>query len=248
MSEGIGAAHKEEGAGPEAGGMPVAAVPKEKKFFLIEYFDEVRRGINWMRTAPKPEKNIVNKVQGGLSKWSKLKKARVGIVAVFLISGAAYGLFNAQAASTPLVPGHGQVGPGPTGNAANGTFAGHVGEMANTSGNTSELPARIAALKVVLSWRDEAPPRAWLQNQPDQLGLNVRSPNGQNWTVAPTTTSPVTWNLPDPAKDYGAGPWAITVNGGTMGDITHSGGIGGPCPLCGPDTGNDFSVAYNATW
>jgi hypothetical protein len=33
-----------------------------------------------------------------------------------------------------------------------------------------------------------------------------------------------------------------------MGDITHTGGGTTFCPRCGPDTGNDFSVAYNATW
>jgi hypothetical protein len=209
--------------------------------------DEVRRGINWMRTAPKPEKNIVNKVQGGLSKWSKLKKARVGILAVFLISGAAYGLFNAQAASTPIVAGHGPVGPGPTGNFANGTFTGHVAENGNVSGNTSELPTRVAAVKITLSWRDEAT-QPGLQNQPDQLGFEIRAPGGANWTVAKTQSSPVNWVLPDPAKDYGAGPWAIIVLGGTMGDITHTGGSTILCPRCMPDTGNDFSVAYNATW
>ena len=248
MSEGIGAGHKEEGAGPEAGGMPVAAVPAVKKFFLLEYFDEVRRGISWMRTSPKPEKNIVQKVQGGLLNWSKLRKARVGMVVVLIVMGAAYGLFSAQAGSTPLVPhGGGGGGPGPTGNSANGTITGHVAENGNATGNTSELPTRMAAFKVTLSWRDEPAP-TFLQNQPDQLGLDVRAPNGLNWTVAKTTTSPVTWNLPDPGKDYGAGPWTIIVLGGDMGDITHSGGIGGPCPRCAMDTGNDFSVAYNATW
>src|SRR5258705_13964104 len=124
MSEGIAAANKEEGAGPEAGGMPVAAAPTAKKFFLIEYLEEVRRGIKWMRTAPKPEQNIVKKVQGGFTNWSKLRKARVGIVVTLLIIGGAYGLFTAQAASTPVVPGQGQVGPGPTGHAANGTLTG----------------------------------------------------------------------------------------------------------------------------
>jgi hypothetical protein len=249
MSERIGGAAKAEGVGPEAGGMPVAAAPAAKKFFLLEYFDEVRRGISWMRTAPKPEQNIVQKVKGGLTNWSKLRKARVGMVVVLLVVGAAYGLFSAQAGSTPIVPFHGQAGPGPTGNEANGTFSGRVTEMGNTSGNTSDLPTRLASLKVVLSWRDETV-GGGLQNQPDQLGLAVRAPNGLNWTVAPTQTSPVPWNLPDPAKDYGAGPWAITVLGGTMGDVTH---VGGGTTFCLPsrctmDTGNDFSVAYNATW
>lgn len=247
MNEGIGGAPKEEGVAPEAGGMPVAEVRAAKKFFLLEYFDEVRRGITWMRTAPKPDQNIVKRVQGGLTKWSKLRKARVGIVVTLLIMGAAYGLFTAQAGSTPLVAGHGPAGPGPTGNAASGNLTGHVTENGNMSGNTSELPARLATLKVTLSWRDE-PAGAGLQNQPDQLGLDVRSPSGLNYTVAKTTSSPVSWSLPNATKDYGAGPWVITVVGGTMGDITHTGGIGGPCLRCSQDTGNDFAVAWNATW
>ncbi len=247
MSEGIGGRAKAEGAAPEAGGMPVAVAPSAKRFFLFEYLGEVRRGFAWMRTAPKPQEGILHKVRRGFIKWSKLRKARVGVVVLLVIMFSAYSLFSAQAGSMPVVPGRGPVGPGPTGNAANGTWVGTVSENGNATGNTSALPSRLAALKVTLTWADE-PASFGLQNQPDELGLAIQAPNGMNWTVPETTTSPVTWSLADVTADYGAGTWAVNVNGGTMGDITRTGGLPGPCLRCVSDNGNSFTVKFEAAW
>jgi hypothetical protein len=243
LSEGIGAP---SGAGPEAGGMPKQAAPTTKKFFLLEYLDEVRRGAKWMREAPKAETNIVSKTTVGLRKWSKLRKARIGMVVVVVIIVAASGLFAAQAGSVTYAAGSGPVGPGPTGHSANFTFNGTVTENGNISTAEKVDAGTLTAMKATLTWSDE-PAGLFLTNQPDALGLKVTAPNGQSWTVNTTTTSPVTWTLPDGARSGTAGDWNFTVLGGTMGDVVRSAG-GGPCPRCGPDTKNAFALKVEAAW
>jgi hypothetical protein len=247
MSEHLGGVSKEGGEGPQAGGMPAAVAPTTKRFFLIEYLDEVRRGITWMRTAPKPEEAMLRKVQRGLVKWSKLRKARVGMVVLVLIAAASWGVFAVQAGTTETVEPGGPVGPGPTGNNMTQAFAGSVMENGNATHAISNLTvSRFATFRATLSWTDEAQSRPTLTNQPDQLGITVIAPNGANWTVAPTTTSPATWNLADAALDYGVGTWTFEVVGGTMGDVTRAGGL--PCFTCAADSSNSYSLRVEAAW
>lgn len=246
MSEGLGASPQGEGAGPRAGGMPAASVPTVKKFFLVEYMDEVRRGLTWMRSSPKPDQPIVAKVQGGLIRWSKLRKARVGMVVVVAMIAASYGLFAVQAGQTPvtqIVP----VGPGPTGNTFNQSFGGHVMENGNVTQSVKNITvSHFAVFRATLSWTDEPAGGIARTNQPDSLGLEVHAPNGLNWSKAVSTTSPQTWSVEDPAVDYGVGDWTFTVLGGTMGDVTRAGGF--PCLTCPADTGNDFTLKIEAAW
>jgi hypothetical protein len=209
--------------------------------------DEVRRGVKWMRDAPRPEEPIMNKVRRGLIRWSKLRKARVGVVTLVAISLLAYGLFSAQAGSTPVVPGRGPVGPGPTGQNHTETLQGSVAENGNASQEVTFEATRLSTLNVTLSWSDE-PVGFGLQNQPDSLGLEVRAPNGKNWSKAATTASPLTWSLDDPSVDYGAGAWTFTIIGGSMGDITRSGGLPGPCPRCSSDTMASYTLRVEGAW
>jgi hypothetical protein len=242
----MGAPGASEGAGSKAGGMPVAASAPAKKMFLIEYFDEVRRGAKWMRTAPKPEEGIVKKVTVGLRRWSGLRKARIGIVVVVVVIVAASGLFAAQAGSVSYAAGTGPVPPGETGHSANFTFNGTVLENANISTTEKIDAGSLSAMKATLSWSDE-PAGIFLTNKPDALGLKVTGPNGQSWTINTTTTSPVTWSLPDSARSSTAGAWNFTVLGGVMGDVVRSAG-GGPCPRCSADTSNAFALKIDAAW
>ena len=247
MSEGLAQAGKGEGEAPQAGGMPVQAAPAAKKFFLFEYIDEVRKGFRWMRTSPKPDQPITKKVSTGLLQWTKLRKARVGMIVVLLIMGAAWGLFSAQAAGTHAQsPSGGGTHPG-TGGHNNTTKAGSVSENAKTSVNVTLQSSHLASLNITLTWSDE-PAGIGLTNQPDQLGLAVTAPNGKNWSVAPSASSPVKWSLNDTMPDYGPGDWNITVVGGTMGDVTRAGGLPGPCPRCSSDSSNAWSMTVDYSW
>jgi len=67
----------ENEAGVEARGLGLQVGAPAKRFFIIEYVDEVRRGFKWMRTAPKPDTSVVKRVREGLTKWSRLRKARL---------------------------------------------------------------------------------------------------------------------------------------------------------------------------
>jgi hypothetical protein len=255
MSEGIGHSRVEghEGApGGEAGGMPVQAVPTTKKFFLVEYVEEILRGFRWLRSAPKPEEGVMPRVVRGFKKWSKGRKARVGMVVVVAIMAAAGGLFSAQAANTPIYTGPGGGGGG-GGSGRNGTYT-----TSSTVGENSEVPlvadfngtGVYKSLTITLTWTDE-PSSALQTNQPDSLGFDVVAPNGKNWTAG-TATNPVggtgrlTWALDETGTNYGAAGWQIIVKAGTMGDYTRPSGR--PCALCSADTSNAFTLTAEYTF
>lgn len=251
MSEGISAG-AEGGKAPEAGGMPASPVAGPKKFFMLEYLDEARKGLGWLRTSPKPEQGIVPKVTEGLRKWAKLRKARVGVIAIMAIMLTSYGLFSAQAGSTKVLQGPGAHGPGPTGHNQSLTFSGTVAENGKSPQNMTLNVTKFASLTMTLTWRDEgAPPLR--TNQPDQLGFSVKAPDGENWT-APMASNPpggqgqVVWKLNDTSKDYGAGAWMVTVEGGTMGDIVKTSGNPICVAGCSSDTSNAWSLSVEAAW
>lgn len=250
MSEGISTPSGEGERLPEAGGLPPQTVPSQKKFFLLEYLDEVRRGIAWLRAAPKPEEAVIQRVSAGFRKWAKGRKARIGGVVVVLIIFASYSLFAAQAGSTPVYQGGGP-GTGPGGGAINATvpLSGSVTESSQTTLNATLNSTRIAGMTVTLTWTDESY-GGLRTNQPDSLGFDVVAPNGKNWS-APMSANPVgqpgrvTWQLTETNLDYGGTSWSFIVKGGTMGDCTRPTGL--PCFAQGPDTSNAFSltVAYS---
>lgn len=248
MSEGgIGVPHGQDKA-PEAGGLPQQVVPTQKKFFLIEYFEELRKGIRWLRAAPKPSEGTLVKVKGGFQKWAKGKKARLGVVAVVAIMLVSWGLFSAQASSTSVFHGTGPARPGETGNNATVTFSGTVQEQGTSAVNVTMNATKLSALTVTLTWTDEGV-AVYQRNQPDSLGFTVAAPNGKNWTAPMATSGTVTWKLDDTAANYGATNWTVTVQGGTMGDIQPISGR--PCVgnlICRADTSNAWSLKVDSAW
>ena len=244
----MGGAHGAEKP-PEAGGLEAQVVPAEKKFFLVEYIQEMRKAFRWVRSAPKPEEGTLKKAKAGLRTWAKGKKARFGVAAVVAIMVVSWGLFSAQASSTTVYQGGGPPGPGATGNNATVTFSGSVSEQGTTPVNVTTNATRLSALSVTLTWSDE-PVSANQRNQPDQLGFTVGAPSGQSWTAPMSTSGSVTWRLDDTSKDYGAFNWTVTVEGGTMGDVQPI--TGRPClPLnlvCRPDTSNAWSLRVDSAW
>jgi hypothetical protein len=248
MTEGATGGPDGQDKGPEAGGLPPQVVPTQKRFFLIEYSDEVRKGLRWLRASPKPVEGTLTKVKAGVRAWWRGKKARFGIVAVVAIVVVSWGLFSAQASSTSVFHGTAPVGPGETGHNWTATFTGTVQEQGTSPVNVTMNATKLSALTVTLTWKDESVP-AYQRNQPDSLGFNVTAPNGKNWTAAMATSGSVTWKLDDTATVYGAGPWVITVQGGTMGDIQPVSGR--PCIagfLCQPDTSNAWNLKVESAW
>jgi len=253
MSEGISLPNKEGDDGSSsAGGLGPQAVPQVTKFFLIEYFDEVRRGLRWMRGAPKPEKGIVPRVAAGLQTWSKGRKARMGVVAIAAIMIGAWVVFAGQAANTDVDNGPGGGGGGGGGGSkGNYTNTSTVGEnsnitlMANFNG-----PGIFKSMTATLTWTDQAG-SVGQTNQPDQLGFDLIAPNGKNWSAGMATNpvggaGRVTWSLNDTAPNYGAAGWQIIVKGGTMGDYVRP--TGRPCVLCPADNTNSFTVTVDYTY
>ena len=234
---------------PEAGGLDAQVVPAEKKFFLVEYIQEMRKAFRWVRSAPKPEEGTLKKAKAGLRRWAKGKKARFGVAAVVAIMVVSWGLFSAQASSTAVYQGGGPPGPGPSGNTGNMTIAGVVDEDSTKAVNVTLNATRLSGFTVTLTWTDESV-GANQRNQPDQLGFTVMAPSGQNWTAPMSTSGTVNWKLDDTSKDYGAGAWTITVQGGNMGDVQPI--TGRPClPLnlvCRPDTSKGWTLKMDWAW
>jgi hypothetical protein len=257
MSEGIHVP-KREGEGDEpagqSGGLGAQAPPPVKRFFLVEYVDEVRRGLKWMRSAPKPETNVFAHVQRGLQRWSRLRKARLGAVIVVVIVGLSYGLFSAQAGTTPLlaapiVPG-GPTGPGTHHNGTN--ISDSVGENSEKAYDEVLPTTTFKSFTVILTWMDESTPVTQV-NEPDSLGLKLVAPNGMNYSAGPATNpvggqGKVAWALNDTGKDMGGTNWKIVVVGGTMGDVVRPTGrpcLPGVCPI---DRANTFQMSIDYTW
>lgn len=253
MSEGISLPKREgdEGAS-SSGGLDPQVVPQVNKFFLLEYFDEVRRGFKWMRSAPKPETGVVPRVAGGLKKWSKGRKARMGVVAVIAIMIGAAVLFSAQAANTPVNNGPGGGGGGGGGgNAGSFTETGNVGENSEVTVTANFNGSGVyQSMTITLTWTDQAAPPLQT-NQPDQLGFDVVAPNGMNWSAGNATnpvggSGRVTWSLNDTTTNFGAEGWQMIVKGGTMGDYTRP--TGRPCLICGTDNTNSFTITVDYTY
>jgi len=256
MSEGIHVPKRDSEGDEPAGGSgglgPQAAAPA-KRFFLLEYVDEVRRGFKWMLAAPKPERNLFAHVQRGLKKWSKLRKARLGAVIVVVIVGLSYGVFSAQAGTTPLlappiVPGV----PGGPGTHQNLTISDSVGENSEKAYDEILNATNFKSFTVILTWTDESTPVTQV-NQPDSLGLKLVAPNGMNYSAGPATNpaggqGKVSWALNDTGKDMGGANWKIIVVGGTMGDVVRPSGrpcLPGVCPI---DRANAFQMTIDYTW
>lgn len=249
MSEGISTPSGEGGPHtPEAGGLAPQQVPAQKKLFLLEYFDEVRRGITWLRAAPKPDENVFQRINKGFRKWARGRKARLGGAVVVFIVVAAYSLFSAQAGSTPVLG----PGPGPGTGPNNGTvpLSGTVAESSQTTVNATLNSTTVAAMTVTLTWMDESY-GGLRTNQPDSLGFDVMAPNGKNWS-APMSANPVggqgrvTWQLTETNVDFGGTSWSFVVRGGTMGDCTRPTGL--PCFAQPADTSNTFSLTVAYSW
>jgi len=257
MSEGIHVPKRDDAAneaGGEAGGLGLQVGAPAKRFFIIEYVDEVRRGFKWMRTAPKPDTSVVKRVREGLMKWSRLRKARLGAVIVVVIVGLSYGLFSAQSGTTPLlaapiIPG----GPGGPGTHHNTTHINDsVGEDSEKAFDEVLEATTFKSFTVVLTWTDE-PASALQVNQPDSLGLKLLAPDGMNYSAGPATNpvggqGKVTWSLNETGKNMGGANWKITVVGGNMGDIVRPSGrscFPGVCPM---DRSNTFQMTIDYSW
>jgi hypothetical protein len=249
MTEGMVGQGGEGHEAPEAGGMPVQAAPAATKFFMLEYLDEVQRGLRWLRTTPKPEEGVLKKVAAGLRKWAKGRKARIGAVAIALIVAASYSLFAAQAGQTPTYEGPGGGGPGPGPNNYTFELSGAVDENGQTEKPVTANSTNIASMTATLTWTDEVYGRL-LTNQPDSMGLEVRAPDGRVWNTSMSSNpvggqGRVVWELDAPGN-FGAANWTFVVKGGTMGDCARPTGLA--CFLQPADTSNQFELMVAHSW
>jgi len=245
----------EAGGEPEAGGLGAHGPAAAKRFFLIEYADEVRRGFRWMLRAPRPDESVVKRVSRGFARWSKLRKARLGSASVVGIVVLAYVIFSAQAGTTALLQAPPRTGgpSGPGTHHAMHNITDTVGENSEKSYDEMFNETKVfKTLTIVLTWTDESSPPTQV-NQPDSLGLKIVAPNGKNYTAGPATNpqngqGKVTWSLNDTGVDVGGNNWKVTVVGGNMGDNVRP--TGRPCfpGVCPVDRSNAFDLVIDYTW
>jgi hypothetical protein len=227
-----------------------APAPAAAKFFLIEYAEEVMRGVRWLRSSPKPEQSVAYRTQRGFLKWARGRKAMQGGLTVAAVIGICFVLFGAQAEGTPLLTGPGTPGgggPGP--NQDTLTAAGTVTENGQVPVTFTPNTTRFASLTILLTWVDENPSNPTVINTPDNLGFDVMAPDGETtWQAAMAPNGRVLWTLDDVTADFGEGDWTVTVNGGTMGDEIPATRRPGPCLRCQADTSNAWDLAFEYSW